>query len=182
MSENLSPLSIWIIGGMICKKWIHCGRCWSCSALSSLGNLRDQIINTGRSSQTSDFLSSGTIDITLSTNLLALTILSLYATWLGPRVMERGLDPITSNAFFSCVVFFPKMRLFSIISRLKDVQLREGSRYQIWWIFGKVPKGGRVGGHFNPKIYLANLGNFKQSFLSMKLIQKGYIQGSGYLF
>ena len=140
-----------IIGGMICKKWIHCGRCWSCSALSSLGNLRDQIINTGRSSQTSDFLSSGTIDITLSTNLRALTILSLYATWLGPRVVERRLDPITSNTFFSWVVFFPEMRLFSIISRLKDVQPREGSRYQIWWIFGKVPKGGRVGGHFQSK-------------------------------
>ena len=84
-------------------------------------------MKTDRLSQVSDFLSSGIIDITLSTNLLALTMLSLYATWLSPRVMERRLDPIASNAFFSCVVFFPKMRLFSIISRLKDVQLREGS-------------------------------------------------------
>ena len=36
-------------------------------------------------------------------------------------------------------------------------------------IFGKVPKGGGI---FNPKIYVADFGNFKQGFLSMKLIQK----------
>ena len=35
--------------------------------------------------------------------------------------------------------------------------LREGSCYQIGWIFGKVPKGG---GTFNPKIYIADFGNF----------------------
>ena len=33
--------------------------------------------------------------------------------------------------------------------------------------------GGRGGGViFNPKIYVADFGNFKQGFLSMKLIQK----------
>ena len=47
--------------------------------------------------------------------------------------------------------------------------VREGSRYQIGWIFGKVPKGG--GAIFNPKIYIADFGNFKQCFLIMKLIQ-----------
>ena len=108
------------------------------------------LINTDRSSQSSDFLSSGTIDITLSTNLLALTILSLYATWFGPRVVERRLDPITSNTFFSWVVFFPEMRLFSIISRLKDVQLREGSNSNLM-NFWKSSKGGEVGCHFQSK-------------------------------
>ena len=49
-------------------------------------------------------------------------------------------------------------------------KVREGWRYQIGWIFRKVPKGGRV--IFNPKIYVADFGNFKQGFLSMKLIQK----------
>ena len=41
--------------------------------------------------------------------------------------------------------------------------------YQIVWIFGKVPKGGC---YFNPKIYFTEFGNFKQGFLSMKLIKK----------
>ena len=51
------------------------------------------------------------------------------------------------------------------------VEVREGSCYQIWWIFGKVPKGGGWV-FFNPEIYVAYFGNFKQGFLSMKLIQK----------
>ena len=34
----------------------------------------------------------------------------------------------------------------------------------------------------NPKNYFADFGNFKQGFLNMKLIQKNYIQGSGYVF
>ena len=38
-------------------------------------------------------------------------------------------------------------------------KVRDGSRYQIGWIFEKVPKGG--GGIFNPKIYVADFGNFK---------------------
>ena len=37
-----------------------------------------------------------------------------------------------------------------------------------WMIFGKVPGGGVIS---NPKIYIAYLGNFKQGFLVMKLIQ-----------
>ena len=37
-------------------------------------------------------------------------------------------------------------------------------------IFGKVPKGAGI--IFNPKIYNADFGDFKQGFLSMKLIQK----------
>ena len=37
--------------------------------------------------------------------------------------------------------------------------------------FGKSPKGGG-GVIFNPKIYVADFGNFKQGFLTMKLIQK----------
>ena len=46
--------------------------------------------------------------------------------------------------------------------------LREGSGNQIGWIFGIVPKGGGV--IFNPKIYIEDFGDFKQVFLSIKLI------------
>ena len=38
--------------------------------------------------------------------------------------------------------------------------------------FLEKSKGGRGGVIFNPKIYVADFGNFKQGFLSMKLIQK----------
>ena len=55
-------------------------------------------------------------------------------------------------------------------------QLGEGSRYQMRWIFGKVPKRGR-GVIFNPKIYIAVFGNFKQGFLSKKLIKRRVISG-----
>ena len=44
-------------------------------------------------------------------------------------------------------------------------------------------KGGGGGVIFNTKIYVANFGNFKQGFLSMKLIHtKESFQGSGYVF
>ena len=46
--------------------------------------------------------------------------------------------------------------------------------------FGKVPKGGEV--IFNQKIYVADFGNFKQGFLSMKLIQSGNFRVQGPLF
>ena len=36
--------------------------------------------------------------------------------------------------------------------------------------FRRSSKG--EGGHFNPKIYVADFGNFRQGFLSMKLIKK----------
>ena len=49
--------------------------------------------------------------------------------------------------------------------------LREGSRYLIGWIVKKSAKGWGVV-IFNPKIYDANFGNFKQGFLSMKFIKK----------
>ena len=41
-----------------------------------------------------------------------------------------------------------------------------------------VQRGGGV--IFNPKIYIADFGNFKQGYFSMKLIQKGnfWVQGS----
>ena len=35
---------------------------------------------------------------------------------------------------------------------------------------------------FNPKIYIADFGNFKQGFLSMKLIQKSNIRVQGMFF
>ena len=35
---------------------------------------------------------------------------------------------------------------------------------------------------FNPKIYVADLGNFKQDFLSMKLIQKSNFRVQGMFF
>ena len=37
--------------------------------------------------------------------------------------------------------------------------------------------GGGGGGIFNPKIYVADFGNFKQGFLSMKLIKRRVISG-----
>ena len=43
--------------------------------------------------------------------------------------------------------------------------------------FGKVPKGGEV--IFNQKIYVADFGNFKQGFLSMKLMQSGNFRVQG---
>ena len=45
--------------------------------------------------------------------------------------------------------------------------------------FGKVPKGGGREVIFNQKIYVADFRNFKQGFLSMKLIQSGnfWVQG-----
>ena len=39
----------------------------------------------------------------------------------------------------------------------------------------KCQKGGGV--TFNPKIYIADFGNFKQGYLSMKLIKRGVISG-----
>ena len=51
----------------------------------------------------------------------------------------------------------------------KSISLRGGSspnRMNFW----KTAKGGQ-GVIFNPKIYVADLGNFKQGFLSMKLIK-----------
>ena len=53
-------------------------------------------------------------------------------------------------------------------------RIREGSHYQIGWIFGKVSRGGVI---FNPKIYIADFGNFKQGFLSMELIKRRVILG-----
>ena len=47
-------------------------------------------------------------------------------------------------------------------------------RYEEWsnrMNFWKSAKWG--GGHFNPKICIADFGNLKQGFLSMKLLQKG---------
>ena len=42
-----------------------------------------------------------------------------------------------------------------------------------------MPKGGVI---FNPKIYIADFGNFKQGFLSMKLIQISKFRVQGMLF
>ena len=46
--------------------------------------------------------------------------------------------------------------------------------------FWKIAKEGRV--IFNPKIYVADFGNFKQGFLSMKLIQKSNFRAQGMFF
>ena len=49
--------------------------------------------------------------------------------------------------------------------------------------FGKVSRGGEgVGVIFNQKNYVADLGNFKQVFLSMKLIQKSNFRVQGMFF
>ena len=47
-------------------------------------------------------------------------------------------------------------------------------------MFGKFPKGGA--GIFNPKNYIADFGNFKQGFSSMKLIQKSNFRIQGMFF
>ena len=46
-------------------------------------------------------------------------------------------------------------------------------------IFWKSAKGGGI---FNPKIYIADFGNFKQGFLIMKLIQKSNFRVQGMFF
>ena len=43
----------------------------------------------------------------------------------------------------------------------------------------KFQRGGVI---FNPKIYVADFGNFKQGFLSMKLIQKSNFRVQGMFF
>ena len=50
--------------------------------------------------------------------------------------------------------------------------LRDAAHFQIGWIFGKVPKGGR-GGHFQSKNLYCKIWTFKQCFFSMKMIQRG---------
>ena len=56
----------------------------------------------------------------------------------------------------------------------------------MFWYKGRIPltnqmnfwKSSKKGGViFNPKIYLADFGNFKQAFLSMKLIKRRVISG-----
>ena len=50
-----------------------------------------------------------------------------------------------------------------------------------WMNFRKRGEGG--GGFiFNPKIYVADFGNFKHGFLSMKLIQMSNIRAQGMFF
>ena len=43
-------------------------------------------------------------------------------------------------------------------------------------------EGGEGGVIFNPEIYIADFGNFKQGFLSMKLIQKSNFRVQGMFF
>ena len=66
------------------------------------------------------------------------------------------------------------MRTFAMVTTL-----REGSGYQIGWIFGKDSRGGGI---FNPKIYVADFGNFKQGFLIMKLKQNSNFKVQGMFF
>ena len=56
-----------------------------------------------------------------------------------------------------------------------------------WMNFRKSSKEGKEGGHFqifNPKIYVADFGNFKhkQGFLGMKLIQQCNFRVQGMFF
>ena len=59
------------------------------------------------------------------------------------------------------------------------LSFREAYSYQIGWICGKVTKGGVI---FNPKIYIADFGFFKQGLLIMKLIQKKLFRVEGIFF
>ena len=70
----------------------------------------------------------------------------------------QGLGPILNSKNVFCFLNTEGWRE-------RSLSVREGSRYQIGWIFGKVPKGGG-GVIFNPKIYVTDFGNFKQGFLT----------------
>ena len=58
------------------------------------------------------------------------------------------------------MIIRPKLKLFWCQGC--RVVLRDGSLYQIGWIFGKVPKGGEV--IFNPKIHIADFEPLKRFF------------------
>ena len=64
------------------------------------------------------------------------------------------------------------------LSTLNHYELAQGmvrlpNRMNFW----KSSKGGGGGIIFNPKIYVADFGNFKQGFLSIKLIKRRVISG-----
>ena len=87
----------------------------------------------------------------------------------GYKVTQNCCDP--KSLLKSCY----HLLLGHPVETALNMGIREGSRYQIGWIFGKVPKGKGV--IFNPKIYIADFGNFKQGFLIMKLIKRRVISG-----
>ena len=85
------------------------------------------------------------------------------------QVMARMWQIVNNN---SILPFSVSWKIFWSISRysslsMKNIVLRDGRRYQIGWIFGKVPKGG--GGHFQKKITL-------QIFDLYIYIYKGFFQ------
>ena len=51
--------------------------------------------------------------------------------------------------------------------------IRDAPRFQIGWIFGKVPRGG---GHFQSKNLYCKIWTFKQGFFIMKMIQRGHFR------
>ena len=57
--------------------------------------------------------------------------------------------------------------------------LWEGPGFQIGWISRKVSRGGVI---FNPKIFVADIGNFNQRFLTMKLTQNSNFRVQGMFF
>ena len=74
------------------------------------------------------------------------------------------------------MVWWMKMTESDVLVKLHNLLSSWGGewRYQIGWIFGKVPRGG-AGAICNQKIYTADFGNFKQGFVSMKLIKRRVI-------
>ena len=71
-----------------------------------------------------------------------------------------------------------KHRKFLLLPKLN---LREGSRYQIRWIFGKVPKGG--GGSFSiQKFMLQILGTLNRAFWAWNWYKKSKFRVQGMFF
>jgi len=110
-----------------------------------------------------------------------------YTIFTGSQLGSSNSLPLVSFGIFSSKYPPPLLWpwwlfLASIVaeSQNKVMTVREGWQYQIRWIFGKFPKGGA--GIFNPKNYIADFGNFKQGFSSMKLIQKSNFRIQGMFF
>ena len=109
--------------------------------------------------------------------------ISLTREWMDRRLTYKNLKKESSNKndlskLEAESIWYPLLDINNIENMDK---IREGSRYQIWLVFGKVPKVGR-GVIFNPKIYVADFGNFKQGFLNMKLIQNSNFRVRGMFF
>ena len=89
--------------------------------------------------------------------------------WWSRRIC-RWLPPTMTSSWPTMQWWFLVVRVYHCACGKCLQHVREVSGYKIGWFFGKVPNGGQ-GVIFNPKIYIADLGNFERGLLSMKLIK-----------